>query len=273
MYDLRKQFDLYCKLAPIHTLSAITPEGTPSADIMIVRDNIAGVYQGEWRESFTPGEGRTATHCFQYTERQVRRLLEAGARVAKARRGLMSVIVKDGGVPTITKLWRDVANEAAAAHGVELCVLNVDYAAYLLLRKADQFDVIVAPNMLGDILADLGGLVLGSRGLCYSANYTPDGHAVYQTGHGSAHDLAGTDRANPIGQILSLSMMLRETFGMAEEADMVESAIDRVLRAGWHTEDLPGTTSAIGTKRMGELIAEAVSVQVPRRAAATRATV
>jgi 3-isopropylmalate dehydrogenase len=135
----------------------------------------------------------------------------------------------------------------------------VDYAAYLMMQDPQRFDVLVTPNLLGDVLADLGAIYLGSRGLSYSANYSASGHAVYQTGHGAAKDLAGTDRANPVGQILSMAMMLRESYCLHEEASLIERAVDHVYAQGYRTDDLPEPhCRRVGTRQMADLVAQAV---------------
>jgi 3-isopropylmalate dehydrogenase len=136
---------------------------------------------------------------------------------------------------------------------------NVDLAAYRLLQHPRELDVVVAPNLFGDVLADLGGVLLGSRGLSFSGNFAAGGASVYQTNHGAAHDLAGKDRANPVGQVLSLAMLLRESFGLAAEAALVERAVAEVYRLGFRTDDVAEAgCRAIGTREMAERIAAAV---------------
>jgi 3-isopropylmalate dehydrogenase len=117
--------------------------------------------------------------------------------------------------------------------------------------------------MFGDILADCGSLLLASRGMSFSGNFGPAGRAVYQTAHGAAHDLAGTDRANPIGQILSLAMLLRESFDLGDIADDIENAIEEVLRNDWRSADIATCNSTlIGTQKMGEMIARTLDQQL-----------
>jgi 3-isopropylmalate dehydrogenase len=265
VYDVRRRFDLYCKLAPIKPLGALNaaarvrPEVLEDVDIMIVRDNAAGVYQGKWSDGIDERQGRVCTHWFSYNERQVRRIAAVGARLAVARRGRMHVAIKDGGVPAISKLWRDVCEGVAAESKVECIFLNADHAAYRLIQHPREFDVLVAPNLFGDMLADLGAVLLGSRGMSYSVNFSDDGRAAYQTGHGAAADLAGTDRANPAAQILSLAMMLRHSYALDSEAQLIEQAVEDVFREGWRTDDLaePECRRA-GTRQIGELVAQAV---------------
>ncbi len=163
-------------------------------------------------------------------------------------------------------MWKDCAGRAAEREGVDCECLDVDYAAYRLIQQPGAFDVVVASNVFGDILADLCGVLMGSRGLTHGASFSAAGAAVYQTNHGAAHDLAGADRANPVGQILSLAMMLRESFGLPREAALIEGAVAEVWRQGWRTEDLAGDGRRVaGTRRMGELVAAALQ-RMPGRA-------
>jgi len=244
VYDLRREFDLFCKLSPLKvsgalvTATRLKPEFLRGVDILLVRENIAGVYQGQWSETQIPAEGRRAEHSFHYSEKQVRRILEVAARIAQRRRGSMTVVIKDGGVPTISKLWRDCGEEMAAALGVHTSFLNVDHAAYCLIQHAQDLDVVVAPNLFGDILADLGSVLLGSRGLSFSGNFSSVGAAVYQTNHGSAYSLVGKNEANPLGQFFALAMLLRESFGLDREAAVIEESVEQILNAGWRTADL-----------------------------------
>jgi len=136
-------------------------------------------------------------------------------------------------------------------------MVDIDLMAYRLIREPQIFDVIAAPNLFGDILADLGAALLGSRGASFSGNYDEAGNAVYQTNHGAAFDLADTDRANPAGQIFSLAMLLRESLGLHREAAIMEEAVRSVWTEGWRTDDvaMPGTPT-IGTKEMASRVAQ-----------------
>jgi 3-isopropylmalate dehydrogenase len=136
-------------------------------------------------------------------------------------------------------------------------MLDVDNASFQLVAQPRRFDVVVAPNLLGDVLADSASVLLGSRGMSFSANFGPGRRAVYQTGHGAAHDLAGSDRANPAAQILTMAAMLRESFDLGRVAVCIESAVERVLAAGFRTLDIAGPTSrVVGTRELAERIAE-----------------
>jgi 3-isopropylmalate dehydrogenase len=169
------------------------------------------------------------------------------------------VVLKDGGLPALSDLWRDCTREVADGLGIAYRFANIDLAAYLLVQHAPELDVVVASNLFGDVLADVGAVLLGSRGLSFSGNFAGDGAAVYQTNHGAAADLAGTDRANPVGQVYSLAMLLRESFGLDEAATLIEAAIVDVWRRGWRTADLaePGGR-VVGTREMVARIADAV---------------
>ncbi|HEY5793268.1 MAG TPA: isocitrate/isopropylmalate family dehydrogenase [Chthoniobacterales bacterium] len=269
VYDLRRQFDLFCKLSPLKVFPELAdairlkPEQVRDIDILMVRENAAGLYQGRWRDHHLDA-GRVAEHSFSYSEAQVRRILGPAARLAKTRRGHLTVVVKEAGVPGISGLWRECALDVCARLGLACALLDIDHIAYRLIQHPREFDVVVAPNLFGDILSDLGGVLLGSRGLCFAGSFSETGAAVYQTNHGAAYDLAGKDLANPVGQIFSLAMMLRESFGLAEEAALIEQAVARVWREGWRTADVAGMESRIiGTREMGRRIAEAMT-QIPR---------
>jgi len=269
VYDLRRRFDLFCKISPLKPVGVLCEAGRLKAacvagtDILIVRENSAGVYQGEWRETADPEGGRVAEHAFRYTEAQVRRLLEAACALAAARTGKVAVVIKEGGIPAVSALWRDVGRESAARAGVDASFVDIDLAAYRLVQDPLSFDVIAASNLFGDVLADVGAVLLASRGMSFSGNFSSTGAAVYQTNHGSAQDLSGQGRANPIGQIASAAMMLRESFGLAREAAWIEASVEDVLRHGFRTFDIaePGTI-VVGTAELGRRIA----AEVERRA-------
>lgn len=263
VYDLRKQFDLFCKLNPLKVTAELVsfgrlkPEYLQNVDILLIRENVSGIYQGDWNETLSPDEGRKAEQSFYYTEKQVRRILKVAAGISKRRRGKLAVVVKEAGIPAISKLWRDCVDDIASSSGIRYSMFDADYIAYKLVQDPRDFDVIVAPNMLGDILADLGGVLLGSRGLTYSGNFSNSGAAVYQTNHGACFDLAGKDQANPVGQIFALAMLLRESFGLIREACLIENAVAEVWRQGWQTADLANRNCrVVGTSEMGELIAD-----------------
>ena len=279
VYDLRRRFDLFSKFVPIEpwpqlaSAGRMVPHYLQGVDILLIRDNIGGVYQGEGSQRITD-RGKVAEHSFSYSEWEVQRIVEVAARAAADRRGSLHVVIKDGGIPGMSALWRDVGTAAARKHGVETAFINVDLAAYELIQNAARFDVIVAPNLFGDILADIAGVLVSSRGVTFSGNFNAEGHGVFQTNHGSAHDIAGTDAANPAGQILSLAMLLRESFGLQQAAEIIETSLAEVWRQGFRTADLaePGCeilgTNAI-TERFVQQILRAPEVECSHETCAT----
>lgn len=262
VYDMRRRFNLFLKLNPLphhRELAADAPvqwRMPPPDDIMVVRENMGGLYQGCSNLSGEEG-ARIAEHRFAYREEDVARIAAAAARIAAARRGHLTVVAKDSGLPEMTRLWFDAARAAAAAEGVELRTLDIDFGVYAFMSAPEQFDVLVVPNCFGDIMADLGGVLSGSRGCTYGGSYSAEGAAVYQTNHGAAYDMKDTDRANPVGQMLSLAMMLHETFGLKAEAAAIVDAIRATWREGWRTADLmaPGRRLA-GTEAFSARVAD-----------------
>ena len=261
VYDLRRCFGLYCKLVPLRPLRALRDAGVlkpalvDEVDILVVRENLGGLYQGSFGMDEHRGL-RRAYHCFHYDEEQVRAILVAAGRLARQRRGRLCVVTKPGGVPSISEIWQEMAEALAREIPVDLRLLEVDNACYQMLADPRGFDVVVAPNMFGDVLADTAALLLASRGMSYSANFGPGERAVYQTGHGAAHDLAGTGRANPLGQMQSLAMLLSESFGQDAIAERIFQAIEITLAAGWRTADImaPGCRE-VGTLELGQRVA------------------
>jgi 3-isopropylmalate dehydrogenase len=263
VYELRRRFDLFFKISPLMAANGIADasmlkgRAVEAVDILLVRENSGGIYQGAWSDRRDPRGDRVAEHRFEYSEAQVRRFIMAAARLAEQRRGRLTVVWKESGLPSVSALWRDCAEEAAAACNVHCSMVDVDLMAYRLIQEAAALDVVAAPNLFGDVLADLGAVLLGSRGVSFSGNYTEEGEAVYQTNHGAAYELAGTDRANPVGQIFSVAMMMRETIACEREASLIEEAVRQVWREGWRTEDLAlAGARPIGTREITRRIAE-----------------
>lgn len=261
VYDLRRQFNLFCKVVPVRPFSEINNRGPLTAkartgvDITIVRENTNGAYFGDWGTLDGP-DGPTAFHRFEYSKKDIARIIDISMRLASTRKKKLSVILKPGGIPAISELWQETLNDLANSQELDIKALDIDNAVYQLIADASNFDVIVAPNMFGDILSDCAALLLGSRGMSFSGNFSSDGAAVFQTGHGAAYDLAGTDRANPIGQVLSFSMLLREGFGLYECSMAVEGAIADALRES-RTEDIKETGyKTVGTTEMSETISK-----------------
>jgi 3-isopropylmalate dehydrogenase len=278
VYELRKRFDLYCKMTPLQPLPALRgtgvlkPEAVRDVDILVVRENTGGLYLGESGIE-ERAAGLRAFHKFHYDETEVIRILRVAIAAAADRRGRLCVVTKPAGAPAISELWRRGAERLVAESDVELQILEVDTACYQLVAEASRFDVVAAPNMFGDVLADGASLLLGSRGMSYSGNFSDDGVAVYQTGHGAAYDLAGRDQANPCGQIQSLAMMLRESFGLGRPAAQLLAAMNETLHHGWRTPDIMASgRHAVGTQELGERIAATLSERLSASSMHSRQT-
>lgn len=265
VYELRARFDLYCKFTPLVPSPALKDTGClreshlEDVDILAVRENTGGLYFGESAAATDEKGDKLVSHRFGYRASQVQRILASACIAAGKRRGKLCVTTKPGGIPSISELWQDCAHQVCRDARIDLTVLEIDNAVYQLIANPRAFDVVVSPNMFGDVLADAGALLLGSRGMSYSGNFGAGGKAVYQTAHGAAYDLAGSDRANPVGQILSVALMLRESLGLPEAANLVIRSVDAVLDRGFRTADIASEKSAVvGTKEMSKRILETV---------------
>jgi 3-isopropylmalate dehydrogenase len=254
---LRKALGLYINLRPIDlraTLRGLSPlqaERASDVHIDFVRELAGDVYFGEHRVEAEP-DGERATDSGAYTTAEIERVAEYAFARAEARKGRVASVDKSN-VLAMSQLWRRTVTRVAAGHpGVKLEHLYVDNAAMQLVLAPSQFDVILTSNMFGDILSDLGAALAGSIGLIPSMSLGP-GPSLYEPIHGSAPSLAGKDVANPVGMILSVTMMLRESFDMKREAEWIESALDRLFAAGIRTPDTvePGTTK-VGCAEFGE---------------------
>jgi 3-isopropylmalate dehydrogenase len=265
VYDLRTRLKLYCKLIPLRPWRALKdtgplrPERLEGVDIVVVRENVSGLYFGSWGIVSQSDNCRVAYHHSSYREDEVERILTVALALARQRRNKLDVITKPGGIPAISQLWQEKLQELNHDEGVATRVLEIDNAAYQLIAHPEDFDVVACPNLFGDVLGDCGSLLLGSRGLSFSGNFGGCGCAVYQTAHGAAWPLAGIDRANPIGQICSLAMMLRESCDLPVAAEAIEQAIELTLARGVRVADIasPGCR-VVGTREMGRRICESL---------------
>ena len=227
-------------------------------DIVVVRELTGGIYFGEKGIKETD-KGTAAYDVEEYSEMEVRRIARVAFDMAMKRNRKVTSVDK-ANVLESSRLWRRIVNEVAQDYPeVELNHFYVDNAAMQLVRGPKQFDVIVTSNIFGDILSDEASQVTGSIGMLPSASLATGNFGMYEPVHGSAPDIAGTDKANPMATILSAAMMLRYTFGLLEAADDIEAAVQKVLADGWRTADIakPGE-AVIGTKECGDLIAEAI---------------
>ncbi|HRE14669.1 MAG TPA: 3-isopropylmalate dehydrogenase, partial [Usitatibacteraceae bacterium] len=221
-------------------------------DIMIVRELTGDIYFGEPRGVTGEKGAREGFNTMRYTEAQIRRILHAGFRTAR-QRGKRLCSVDKMNVLETTQLWRDIAEEIAPEYpDVALSHMLVDNCAMQLVRNPRQFDVVVTGNLFGDILSDEASMLTGSIGMLPSASLDANGKGLYEPIHGSAPDIAGKGVANPLAQILSLAMMFKYTFGRADLADRIETAVRKALASGLRTADIaagakPCTTAEMGT--------------------------
>ena len=230
-------------------------------DFIIVRELIGGIYFGEHRTD-NIGDEKNATDIMCYSESEIERIGRIGFETAR-KRGKRLCSVEKSNVLDCSRLWKAVMHRLAEEYpDVELTDMLVDNCAMQIVKNPSQFDVIVTENMFGDILSDEASMITGSIGMIPSSSLGKTSCGLYEPIHGSAPDIAGMDIANPIGTILSAAMMLRYSFDMADEADMIENAVSAVLDKGFRTSDImPSDSSAasctkVGCKQMGTLIAE-----------------
>jgi 3-isopropylmalate dehydrogenase len=265
---LRKEMDLFANLRPavvfeaLADASSLKPELVTGLDLMIVRELTGGIYFGDPRGvERLPDGSRRGVNTEVYTEAEIERVVRVAFDLARKRRGRVCEVDK-ANVMESGGLWREVAQQVrdAGYTDVELSFMYADNCAMQLVRNPKQFDVIVTGNLFGDILSDCAAMLTGSLGMLPSASLgAPDTEgrrkALYEPVHGSAPDIAGKDVANPLACILSFAMMLRYSFDMAAEADLVEDAVRRALAAGARTSDIARpNTARVSTRVMGDTV-------------------
>jgi len=264
LLGLRKELALFANLRPavlfeeLADACPLRPELVAGGlDLVVVRELTGGIYFGKRGRKDTP-TGRAAFDVELYSEGEVRRIAEVAFDMAMKRRKHLTSVDK-ANVLESSRLWREVVIDVAKDFPeVTLNHLYVDNAAMQLVSSPKQFDVIVTSNMFGDILSDEASIITGSIGMLPSASLAKGNFGMYEPVHGSAPDIAGQDKANPMATILSVAMMLRYTFSLSEEADAMEAAVQSVLRKGFRTGDIlrgGDSLKLIGTKEAGRLIA------------------
>ena len=265
LLGLRKALGLFANLRPallfeqLADASPLKPEILAGGlDIVVVRELTGGIYFGEKGVKDTD-LGPAAYDIEQYAEEEVRRIAKVAFDMAMKRSKHVTSVDK-ANVLESSRLWRRVVTEVAKDYPeVTLDHLYVDNAAMQLVRNPRQFDVIVTSNIFGDILSDEASQITGSIGMLPSASLAQGHFGMDEPVHGSAPDIAGQDKANPMATILSAAMMLRYTFGLGQEADAIENAVKSVLDQGYRTPDLfAGEGTLVGTAEMGRRIAEAI---------------
>ncbi len=262
---LRRECDFFANLRPatvfpeLADASTLKPEVVSGLDIMIVRELTGDIYFGQPRGITGERGSRVGINTMHYTEAQIRRILHVGFRTAR-QRGKRLTSVDKMNVLEATQLWRDIAEEIAPEYpDVELSHILVDNCAMQLVRNPRQFDVLVTGNMFGDILSDEASMLTGSIGMLPSASLDASGKGLYEPIHGSAPDIAGKGVANPLAQILSMAMMFRYTFGLADVAARIEGAVRRALASGLRTADIAAKgTKPCSTAEMGTAVLKAL---------------
>jgi 3-isopropylmalate dehydrogenase len=266
---IRKELGLFANLRPatvfpeLLSLSCLRPERLGEGlNLLVVRELTGGLYFGEPAGEERRDGLRRAFNTMLYTEEEIRRIARVGFVAARKRQGRLCSVDK-ANVLAVSRLWREVVEETHTEYpDVELSHMYVDNCAMQLILRPEQFDVLLTENLFGDILSDETAAVAGSLGLLPSASLSgpagEGGPGLYEPVHGSAPDIAGQDKANPLAAILSLGMLLDLSCGLSDAAAAVERAVRQVLREGYRTGDLAAGQSGItlvGCREMGDLVA------------------
>ena len=260
LLGIRAAMELYTNLRPARLYAALKDDSPlrpdlveKGFDIMIVRELTGGIYFGD--RGYREGKyGEEAYDTEQYSRMEIERIARAAFEAARVRGKKVTSIDKANVLET-SRLWRKTVHEIAEEYpDVTVTDMLVDNAAMQLVRNPSQFDVIVTSNMFGDILSDEASQITGSIGMLPSASIGATTRGLYEPIHGSAPDIAGQNKANPIATILSAAMMLRYAFALEEEAQTIENAVNRVLDAGLRTADIAHGEVALGTVEMTDAI-------------------
>ncbi len=280
LFALRGGLGLFANLRPVKVhpaligSSPLRPELLEGVDLLIVRELTGGVYFGERQEAAEEQGDRRAVDTMPYGEEEIRRIFLVAAAYALLRRRRVTSVDKANVLAT-SRLWRRVVDEERRrVPDIEVNHQLVDSCAMLLIRRPADFDVIVTENLFGDILSDEAAVLAGSLGLLPSASLasrlTDHGtFGMYEPIHGSAPDIAGQDRANPIGTILSAAMMMFSSFGRKDVSEAIEAAVSQALYDGWRTLDLADPANAddglvvVGTTAMATAVIDALEAAVP----------
>ena len=267
LLQLRAGLDLFANLRPamlfpqLAEASSLKPELVAGLDILIVRELTGGIYFGEPRGVRTLENGeREGFNTYVYRESEIRRIAKVAFEAAQKRNGKLCSVDKSN-VLEVTALWRELVTGMGEGYPeVELSHMYVDNAAMQLVREPKQFDVMVTGNMFGDILSDCAAMLTGSIGMLPSASLNEANQGMYEPVHGSAPDIAGQGKANPLAQILSLAMLLRYSLGEIEVANAIENAVSAVLDQGLRTGDIVSDGCRIvSTAEMGDAVVASLS--------------
>jgi 3-isopropylmalate dehydrogenase len=256
---LRSGMELFANLRPVKIVpalidaSSLRPEVVEGVDLMVVRELTGGIYFGKPKGRVQADGEERAFNTMTYSDSEVDRIARVAFKLACERRGQLCSVDK-ANVLDVSQLWRDRVEAMKGEYAaVDVSHLYVDNAAMQLVRDPRQFDVVLTGNLFGDILSDISAMLTGSIGMLPSASLGSEGPGLYEPVHGSAPDLAGQDKANPMAMVLSAAMMLRTGLKQNAAADDLEQAVDRVLAAGFRTGDLMSEgCTALGCQAMGE---------------------
>ena len=261
LLGIRKAMGLYSNLRPAKLFAQLA-DASPlrkkivdaGIDFIVVRELIGGVYFGEHKTETVGGE-TIATDVMPYSESEIERIVRIGFETAMKRRKKLTSVDKANVLDT-SRLWRSVVERVAMEYpDVAYNHMLVDNCAMQIVKNPAQFDVIVTENMFGDILSDEASMITGSIGMIPSSSLGEGTNGLYEPIHGSAPDIVGQDKANPIGTILAAAMMLKYSFGLDAESDAIESAVNKVLAKGLRTADMMADgCTLIGCKAMGDAI-------------------
>lgn len=267
---LRKHLSLFANLRPaicypeLTEASSLKPEIIAGLNILIVRELNGDIYFGMPKGIRTATDGlfpgtREGFDTMRYSEPEVERIAHVAFQAAQKRNKRVCSVDKSNVLET-SQLWREVMTRIAKEYPeVELSHMYVDNAAMQLVKAPKAFDVVVTGNLFGDILSDEASMLTGSIGMLPSASLDKNNKGLYEPSHGSAPDIAGKGIANPLATILSAAMMLRYSLGMADQADRIEAAVQKVLAQGYRTGDIKTTgCQLVGTKEMGEAVLKAL---------------
>lgn len=260
LLGLRAGLQLFANLRPVKVIpsllgaSSLKPEVVSGVDLLVVRELTGGIYFGQPKGRIGSGSGERAFNTMTYGAMEVDRIAAMAFRLASQRRHRLCSVDK-ANVLDVSQLWRERVERMAPAYpDVTVEHLYVDNAAMQLIRQPRRFDVLLTGNLFGDILSDEAAMLSGSIGVLPSASLGDDGGpGLFEPVHGSAPDIAGQDRANPLAMVLSAAMMLRLGLGQESAATALETAVDRVLKAGFRTPDMMARGCvAVGCRAMGE---------------------
>ena len=262
---LRSGMSLFANLRPVKIVpalidaSSLKPDVIDGVDLMVVRELTGGIYFGQPKGRVETDGDERGFNTMTYSASEVDRIARVAFELARERRGRLCSVDK-ANVLDVSQLWRDRVDAMAPSYGdVEVSHLYVDNAAMQLVRAPRQFDVLLTGNLFGDILSDEAAMLTGSIGMLPSASLGSDGPGLFEPVHGSAPDIAGEDKANPMAMVLSAAMMLRIGLKQKAAADALEQAVDRVLAAGFRTGDLMAEgCTALGCQAMGEELRKAL---------------